>query len=743
MESSKSTGIVPLRVFAQVATSILLLCLLALRSFDPSLISALRGSGFDTLQRLWPREVAQQQPVRVVDIDEASLAELGQWPWPRSQLAKLTNELLDLGAAAVAFDIMFPEPDRMSPRRILSEPQAAAVLSASATPLDLGSLPDNDELFAAAMQGRPVILSFASTAAGRGTTAPLKSGFAQTGLDAINAPPRLAGITSNIPMLDMAATGIGSINIDLGRDEGVARQIPLLWSDGQRLYPSLSIEALRVAQGADTLLLHASPDMENAINSLVVGDLEVALSESGMFHVYYRPDSKELYVSAASLIGGKQREELRPLIEGHIVLVGTSAVGLLDVRTSALGEAVPGVSVHAQAIEQILSGTFLTRPEWAVGMELIFVIAAGLALILLTGWLHPRTSLMVFAAVATGIIAVTIAFFRGAGILVDATFPLLALGLVFLSSIAMKLLVTDRQGRQLRGAFAQYVAPAVLAEIERNPQSLKLGGEMRDVTVMFVDIENFTPLSEKLDPVSLVAVVNRLLDAGSKAILAEQGTIDKYIGDAIMAFWNAPLPMEDHQYHAARAAIGIRKAVAALNEEPDLHKLLTERGAPRLAVRVGLASGPACVGNMGSSERFDYSVLGETVNTAARTEATCKSIGHDIAIAGTLQGRTAELATLYAGSLPMKGKSLPEPVHIVLDDSAHAATDNFQRFRRTYNELIEMLVKNKSKKPSSRLLSLFGELADQHPGLTRYLEKLVERPTDFTVATITPPAAKQ
>lgn len=714
--------------------ALVLAALTLLRSIDPAPVSALRGAGFDTLQRLWPREMPEAQPVRIIDIDEASLTGIGQWPWPRSTLATLTDELMDMGAAAVAFDIVFPEPDRMSPRRILASEETAAILRGAGTVIDAAALPDNDEVFAASVRGRPVVLSFASSGASSGREAPLKAGFAQTGLDATNAPPRLTGITTNIPLLDMAAAGIGSINISLGSDEGVARQIPFLLTDGTRIYPSLAAETLRVAQGADTLLMHASPDTENAIETLVIGDLEVPLSESGMFHVYYRPDPKDLYVSAARVISGKERDALRPLVEGHVVLVGTSAVGLLDVRTSALGETVPGVSVHAQAIEQVLSGAFLTRPEWAAGAELLGVMLAGLGLAGLTGFVRPRTSLLAFGALAAAWLLAVTAAFRASGLLFDATYPLLALTLAFLSGIAIKLMVTDREGRQLRGAFAQYVAPTVLAEIERNPASLKLGGEMRDVTVMFVDIENFTPLSEKLDPVSLVSVVNRLLDAGSKAILAEKGTIDKYIGDAIMAFWNAPLPLEDHQYHAARAAIGIRKAVQALNEEPDMHRLLTERGAPRLAVRVGLASGPACVGNMGSSERFDYSVLGETVNTAARTEATCKALGHDIAIAGQLQGRTATLATLFAGHLPMKGKSKAEPVHIVLDDETHAAGPQFQQFRKAYSELVGTLGKSKSGKPSEALLSLFSELSAQHPALARYIEKLVKRPGDFTAA---------
>ncbi len=714
-----------------LAGVVMVALLTLLRSIDPAPVASLRGSGFDTLQRIWPRQMAEAQPVRIVDIDEASLARIGQWPWPRTTLADLTNTLMDLGAAAVAFDAVFPEPDRMSPRSVLTTPGVQDALKSASATIDASALPDNDEIFAAAIRGRPVVLAFASSGGSITKQPPIKAGFAQTGEDATDAAPRLSGITTNLPVLDAAAAGVGSMNISLATDEGVARQIPFLLGDGSRLYPSLAAEALRVAQGAETLLVRASPDTKNAIESLVVGDLEIPLSEAGLFYVYYRPDPKDLYVPAERILSGQNLDSLRPLIEGHIVLVGTSAVGLLDVRTSALGETVPGVSVHAQAIEQVLSGTFLTRPEWAAGAEILGVILIGVALAAFSGFVKPRNSITAFAIVVALILAGVLYAFRAQSLLFDATYPVLAITVSFLASIAFKLMVTDRHGRQLRGAFAQYVAPAVLEEIENNPASLKLGGEMRDVTVLFVDIENFTPLSEKLDPVNLVKVVNRLLDAGSKAILAEKGTIDKYIGDAIMAFWNAPIPLEDHQYHAARAAIGIRKAVAALNDEPDLHALLTERGAPRLAVRVGLTSGPACVGNMGSTERFDYSVLGETVNTAARTEATCKNIGYDIAVAGELRGKTASLASLYAGSLPMKGKSKAEPVHIIIEDETHGASPVFQQFRKTYNELLERVAGGKDVPDTIRIL--FDELATQHPDLARYFEKLLKRTGDFAL----------
>ncbi|MGB9142392.1 MAG: adenylate/guanylate cyclase domain-containing protein, partial [Aestuariivirga sp.] len=543
--------------------------------------------------------------------------------------------------------------------------------------------------------------------------------------------PHLGRITTNIPALDSAATGIGSINIDLARQQGVARQIPMLWTDGSRIYPSLVVEALRVAQGADTLLVHAAADTENAIESLVVGDLAIPLSESGMFHVYYRPDSPKHYVSAAQVISGKQRQALRPLIEGHLVFIGTSAVGLLDVRTTALGETVPGVSIHAQAAEQVLSGTFLTRPEWAAGSEFLIVLVAGAVITVLGSVVKPWFTLASGGVAAAGILALTVLAFRQHGVLFDATYPLLALASVLLSSIAFRLFVTDKEGRKLRGVFGHYVSPAILAEIESNPKALKLGGEIRDVTVMFVDIENFTPLSEKLKPEDLVHVINTLLDACSKAILAERGTIDKYIGDAVMAFWNAPVPVADHQYHAARAALGIRHAIADLNKQPELVTLLKANGAKPLAVRVGLASGPACVGNMGSTERFDYSVLGETVNTASRAEGTCKRIGHDITIAGDISVRTATLACLYAGKVPMKGKSLVQPIHALIGSDHLALSDEFKYLEAAHGRVVRSIAKARNGKQATDNQGHLRELSEQYPDLRHYFEALPSRAGDF------------
>jgi adenylate cyclase len=474
-------------------------------------------------------------------------------------------------------------------------------------------------------------------------------------------------------------------------------------------------------------LINGAAD-QAAIESITVGNIDIPTSESGSLYIYYRPYDASLNVSAADILTNPTSDDLRNKIDGHVVFIGTSAAGLLDLRTSTLGETIPGVSIHAQVTEQILSQTFLTRPEWAVGAEYIVVILLGVATALISSFASPIATLSVTGLAAIGILATTIAAFRSAGILLDATFPLFALAASTLLGVALRLLVTDRDSRKLRNAFAHYVAPTVLQEIERNPQNLKLGGEMRDVTVMFMDIENFTPLSEKLEPVGLVRLVNQILDAGSRAILSEKGTIDKYIGDAIMSFWNAPIAIADHQYHAAKAALAIRKAISQLNDDPEISRILQDAHLSKLAVRIGLASGQACVGNMGSSDRFDYSVLGETVNIAARVESACKDIGCDIAIAGPLTEKTAAMATLHAGHRALKGKTNKTPLYALIGDATIATQDSFISFRKTHDEMIEFI---QQKKSMSVAKSLLVELADEHPTLAKYFERLASRINDF------------
>ncbi|QIG46411.1 adenylate/guanylate cyclase domain-containing protein [Nordella sp. HKS 07] len=728
------TGAGARKTWAGVAVGVaVLIGLMLLRGYDPPLLQYMRNAGFDQLQRIWPREKPRDLPdvVRVVDIDERSLAELGQWPWSRKVLARLVDELSSLGAAVIAFDIIFPEPDRLSPSRVAGDPDLVSGLSPAARQEISATFPDNDEIFAQAIRGRPVVLAFSNAPGNVRKTAPRVAGFAQTGLDASKAPPWIQSVAANIPKLEAEAAGFGGINLDLAREQGIARQTPMLWTDGTGFYPSLALEALRVAQGASTIIVNASDTTENAIDSIRVGDFDIPVAEDGLFAVRYRRDSPDTYVSAARIISGVERDALAPLISGNIVFIGTSAAGLRDVRMSALGEAIPGVLVHAQVVEQVLSNDFLTRPQWAAGAELVAMAALGLALIAILMFWTPMIGAVAGVAAIVFMAAASAYAFRSLGILVDATFPVLAMILTYLATLAFRLLVTDSDRRMLRSAFGHFVSPDVLAEIEKNADALKLGGEVKNISVLFVDIRKSTTLSEKLPPDALVSLINTLLDRWSNSIIAQGGTIDKFIGDAIMAFWNAPMSKSDHQFYAAKAALGIRKATAEINADAGVSGILKERGQWPLQCGVGMSTGPACVGNMGSQTRFDYSAVGETVNIAARTETASKRADFDIVIAGELDPVTRRLAILPAGHVAMAGLSHEMLIWAVVGDEATAQSAAFAELSAAHATLLDDLAHKQENRLSEILEKCVALSREVEPRLAAFYAAIPGRKGDF------------
>jgi adenylate cyclase len=691
--------------------------LLAVRIYDPITIATMRGAGFDTLQRIWPREDQNPPAIRIVDIDERSLKKLGQWPWPRTDLAKLLDRLNGLGAATIIFDIVFPERDRMSPDQVLNDSAIKQLLSQKS---NSAPLPNNDEIFASAISNRPVVTAFAKATTGSAIPPRTKASFAQINLSALGAPPKLQNTVQNLDLIDQAAAGIGGIDINLQQEQGIARQIPMLWSDGKTYYPSLTLEALRVVQGETTYVINGSANTEDTIDSIRVGAIEIPVSENGQFSIYYSHEDPTLYVSASELLGAQNPETLRPLIADHIVLIGTSATGLLDTRTSSLGESIPGVSIHAQALQQILSKKFLQRPQWVIASEYFFIGLLGMLISVLTALIRPLPLVIGLIATLAGILTASTYAFNNLGFLVDVTFPILSSATIFLSTIAFRLLVTEREGRQLRNVFSHYVAPSILAEIENNPTALKLGGETRDITVMFVDIENFTPMCEALEPEVLVKVVNNLLSVCSDAILKNGGTIDKFIGDATMAFWNAPVPQTDHQFMACLAALDIQTELANFNSNEANQTTLKPHGLWPVSVRIGLASGPAIVGNMGSLERFDYSALGETVNIASRAENVCKDIGHNIVIAGEVAFKTKTLAIIEAGRVSIRGKSLKTTAHILVGNETMSKSSDFQAILRRYHSLLE--------NPTQAHIQ---QAIQEFPTLSKFLQKLEARISDY------------
>ncbi|QRM56055.1 adenylate/guanylate cyclase domain-containing protein [Sinorhizobium sp. BG8] len=650
-----------------------------LRASDPQLLRQARDVVFDEYQRLRPRAF-EHMPVRVIDIDEASLKEIGQWPWPRDRLAELVNRLSEAGVAAIAFDVLFSEPDRLSPRAVVREVPGV-------DPSILGGLPDNDEIFAQSIAGKPVVLGFALSNDGN-FRPEMKAGFAFTGEPPFGAPPRLRAATPLRPQLEANAAGIGHISLNPRSASAVVRAVPLLLSDGEQLYPNLTLEALRVAQGASTYILAGAPDIPDTITLIKVGDFVVPVTAAGELWLYVSPDTTERYISARKVLApGGIADDVLTALQGSIVFVGTSAAGLQDVRTDALGENVPGVSLHAQAVEQILSGRYLSRPDWADGLEILSIAVAGTILVLLTTFLTPAIALVVGLLITALALVASWLAFSYAGLLFDPLAPIVSGSITHFAATAFRFLVTDRERREVRRAFGHYLSPSLLYRIEHTRNALRLGGDDRELTVMFVDVRNFTEISERLSPTAVVAFLNTFLDALSRHVIANEGTLDKFIGDSIMAFWNAPVDVADHARKAVRAALAMRETLARLNADDAFGF----GGEQTVGIGIGVHTGIACVGNMGAETRFNYSAVGDTVNVAARIEAACKDVGFDILISESTADCLSDCALLEAGALALKGKSTRTKVFAVVGDESLAQSAEFEELKGIHGRLVEAL----------------------------------------------------
>jgi adenylate cyclase len=709
---------------AQQAGLVLGLCLVAaltvLRGTDPQPLRLAREATFDLYQRWAPRPF-ESMPVRVVDIDEASLRKFGQWPWPRDRLAALLDRLSEMGASAIAFDILFAEPDRLSPRDVVRDVPGI-------DPALLQRLPDNDKIFARSIAGKPVVLGFGLSNDGQYLPG-VKAGIAFTGESPLAAPPHIKAATPLRPEFEAAASGIGHISLNPGSRSSVVRAVPLFLSDGEQLYPNLALEALRVAQGGSTYLLTAAPDAANVITSVKIGDFIVPTTAAGELWLHVSPDTRDRYISAGEVLTpGGATADTKAAVEGGIVFVGTSAAGLQDIRTTALGENVPGVSLHAQAVEQILSGRFLARPDWANGLEILSIALMGGLLVVLTIFVSPAIALVAGLLITAFALVASWLAFSFAGLLFDPLAPVAAGTVTHFAATSFRFLVTDRERREIRRAFGQYLSPALLYRIEHTRNALRLGGDDRELTVMFVDVRSFTEISERLPPTAVVGFLNTLLDALSRHVTANEGTLDKFIGDSIMAFWNAPLDVNDHCGKAVRAALEMRETLARLNA----NNAFGFGPEQKVGIGIGIHTGIACVGNMGAEARFNYSAVGDAVNVASRIEAACKSVSFDILLSEDSAKSLMGFALLDAGKLALRGKTGRTNVYAVVGDEKVAASAEFADLKLIHGELIQAL---RLRPGASRKIAAAARLkaARLTAGLQEFYDRIPRRSDHFLI----------
>lgn len=657
--------------------------------WNPYPVELVRAKTFDLYQKAKPREIPPDdaKPVVIVDLDEASQAEIGQWPWPRAILADLVDRLTALGAAAITFDIVFPEVDRMNPDLVANSLDG---LDAD-TRHRLNELPSNDAVFARAINNGRVVLGQAGHWEARTSAerTPLNPKVAFKGPKPHPFLPKLTALVRNLPELEQAAAGHGIFSL-VSEPDGIVRRVPTLFQLEGRIYPALTIEALRVGFQRSAILVETN---EAGVNTLGIAPkslfppegLRIPTDTHGRVWPYFSRRDPTKYISARDVLAG----EVDPSrLRGRIALVGTSAIGLLDIRSTPTEQAMPGVEVHAQLIEAALTRAYLARPNYINGAELTLVVAGGLLVIWLVPLVGARWTLILFLGISGGALATSWYLFAEQRILFDAGFAVASMLVLYMLLTYVGYAREEESRRKVRSAFGHYLAPALVERLADDPDRLRLGGEKRDMTVLFCDVRGFTAMAEQLDAEALTDLINRLLTPLTDVIMRHGGTVDKYMGDCVMAFWNAPLDDPDHARNACRAALAMTELMEPLNAQLAADAAAGGRHYPPLRVGVGLNSGEVVVGNVGSAQRFDYSVLGDEVNLAARLEGQSKIYLVDVVMGENTVARAPEFATLELDLIRVKGKREAVRVYTLLRDETLRNGNAFQALKGLHGEML-------------------------------------------------------
>lgn len=661
----------------------LLVVFAGLRVWDPPPVQELRLRTFDMFQLIDPRDKKGVRPVTIVDIDDRSLAKFGQWPWSRTRIADMIINLTNNGAVAIGFDVVFSEADRLNPDLVANQMRYLD----DATRMKLRELPSNDQILSEAIKRSLVVLGETGqpvVGAELDKTLPF-TGVATVGEE--NAEKFLfefPGLLRNVPVIEKVAAGRGLFSIRTERD-GLIRRVPMIMRAQGNIMPSLSLEILRVVTGTPTLLVRTD---KTGIRAIRLKGVEIPTDKNGQLWVHYARRDPSIYVSAADVLDNTVPPSK---LTGKLVLIGTSAAGLYDIKTTPVSSTMPGVEIHAQVIESVLSGAVISQPAYALGVELLAALIIGILVIIFTPNLGPVRLVLAGATFAAILIGTSWFFYWKSRYLIDFTYPLLSTTAIYLTFIFASFVREQRQRKEIRGIFAQYMSPVLVEQMAQSPEKVVLGGEEREMTIMFSDVRGFTTISEsyKHDPQGLIVLMNRFLTPLTDVIIEEKGYVDKYMGDAIMAFWNAPLDDAEHQVNACEAAIRMLEKIDVVNKEREQEAADGGHVYIPLNVGIGLNTGIGVVGNMGSDLKKNYSVLGDSVNLASRLEGQTKEYGFPIIVGSrTALAAKDKFAILELDFIMVKGKSEPEVIYAIAGREDVMQSGAFQRLR---NITIEML----------------------------------------------------
>ncbi|MDR2694846.1 MAG: adenylate/guanylate cyclase domain-containing protein [Deltaproteobacteria bacterium] len=645
--------------------------------WQPFLVRQVENRIYDTLLRAVSPGQPSPLPV-IVDIDERSLDRLGQFPWPRYHIARLIDAINRDKPAAVALDLLFTAPDRTSLGRLEADLATTFGVSASLAGVP-EHLRDNDPLLAGALSRAPSVLAgfmVFDESPGKNDATKVRR-FSPVVAREKGAPeldavlPAARAMQSPVPVL-AGAGRTGFINISMGRD-GIWRHTPLFVRLDGRIYANFGLEASLLALNVRSPVLKIGP---NGVRELVLGEHgSIPLQEGGLLPLFFRgPQRMYPYVSAVDVLDGTCAPGI---FAGKVVFVGTSAAGLRDQRATPFDVVYPGIEGHAVLADMILSKRYLHFPEDTRQVQLMAIFCVGLLAALLFLRLPPLLFLGAGLAAGAGIAYGCWCFLEYRHLYVSPLYMLATLVLSSLGIALFKFWFEEAQKRHIRGAFSRYVAPEVVDKIVRNPAALGLSGEERVLTILFTDLVGFTSASEKMAPETVVAVLNRYFTPMAAIVHAHLGTFDKFIGDAIMAFWNAPLDVPDHAAQGVATALDMREALASLNQRLDREFGLT------LRMGLGLHTGLARVGNMGSATLMDYTVIGDNVNLASRLEGLTRHYGlFGLTTQATAQAAAGPFIFFPVDTVRVKGKQeVVELFSMLPEEEAAACAEDLARWR--------------------------------------------------------------
>jgi len=685
--------------------------------------------------------------VAIAAIDERSLNTLGRWPWPRSVLAELVDKLSAGRPRVIAFDVVFAEPDKNSELAVVQSfkdryvdlqldrlsPASSAFLGELARAEEQA---DQDARLTQAIQkaGQVVLgmfFLFSPQEAAHITPEQLETvedlllgqEYAQVisiapSRGPIPVPTAYGGV-ANIPPLTRAARHQGYFN-QVPDADGSIRRAPLVVRFGDWFYPSLDIQILKQYYGTNQVALRIK---KYGVDSIVIGDTFIPTDEAGKFYINYTGGVETFsHYSVIDILNGTIPPET---FADRIVLVGPTAVGISDLWVTPVSPVLPGVQVHANILENVIRGKFLLKSNWMILTDLIIILGLGWVLAVALTRLGPIRGLACSLLVVAAYIVGNYLVFRE-GIWLNMVYPLMTTAMSNLTITTYRYFTEEMEKKKVRQAFQSYLDPNVVDAVTQDPSRLKLGGQRQVLTVMFSDVRGFTSMSEGLDPEALVKLLNIYLSKMTEIVFKYGGTLDKYIGDAIMGVWGAPLAQLDHAERACRAAL---EMVAALDDVRDVWDKL---GGPPLSIGIGINTGPMVVGNIGSERRFDYTVIGDSVNLAARLEGTNKEYGTSIIISEDTYAAVKDLFLCRElDRIQVKGKYQPITIYDLLGPLDAAAewkefSERFQAGLQSYRsqrwseaiaEFDKALILRPQDAPSELYIRRCVELRDEPPVL--------------------------